>query len=171
MQTLDLEQTRLQRNAAHKAWRLANPERAKAIKAKCYMTNPNYKIANTAWRAENTGHSTAYILARRQTHPLFKLRGNLGGLIRISFKRKGWGKETKTQQLLGCSFEEFKQHLEKQFKEGMTWENQGAWHLDHIKPCATATTIEELIQLQHYTNFQPLWASENLSKGAKYEVQ
>jgi hypothetical protein len=47
----------------------------------------------------------------------------------------------------------------------MTLENHGEWHLDHIIPLASATTEEEIIKLNHYTNFQPLWAEENLSKG------
>jgi hypothetical protein len=49
----------------------------------------------------------------------------------------------------------------------MTLENYGEWHLDHIIPLATATTREDVVRLNHYTNFQPLWAKDNLSKGAK----
>jgi hypothetical protein len=63
---------------------------------------------------------------------------------------------------------EFVTHLQSNFKEGMTLENHGEWHIDHIKPCALATSPEELAALFHYTNLQPLWASENLSKGRKY---
>ncbi len=73
-----------------------------------------------------------------------------------------------THKANGCTFEEFAVHLQKQFKEGMTLENHGDWHIDHIKPCATATSAEELAALFHFTNLQPLWASENLSKGCKY---
>lgn len=51
----------------------------------------------------------------------------------------------------------------------MNWSNQGIWHLDHIKPISLATTEEEVIALNHYTNFQPLWAEDNLRKGNKYE--
>jgi hypothetical protein len=50
----------------------------------------------------------------------------------------------------------------------MTLENHGLWHIDHIKPIALATTEEEVIKLNHYTNLQPLWAKDNLKKGAKY---
>ena len=49
----------------------------------------------------------------------------------------------------------------------MTWENKGAWHIDHIIPTCTAKTEEDLIRLNHYTNLQPLWAEENLKKGSK----
>ena len=50
----------------------------------------------------------------------------------------------------------------------MTFENHGEWHLDHIKPISLAKSEEEIIELNHYTNFQPLWAKDNLSKSNKY---
>jgi hypothetical protein len=49
----------------------------------------------------------------------------------------------------------------------MTWSNMGEWHIDHIKPLATAKTEKDVYELNHYTNLQPLWAKDNLSKGAK----
>ena len=51
----------------------------------------------------------------------------------------------------------------------MTWENQGEWHFDHIIPISSAQTEEEVIKLNHYTNFQPLWAEDNLRKSNKIE--
>jgi 5-methylcytosine-specific restriction endonuclease McrA len=57
--------------------------------------------------------------------------------------------------------------LEKLFKEGMTWENHGEWHIDHIIPISKAKTAEEIYKLNHYTNLQPLWKRENLCKGSK----
>ena len=47
----------------------------------------------------------------------------------------------------------------------MSWNNAGEWHYDHIYPISLAKTQEEIIKLNHYTNFQPLWAKENISKG------
>jgi len=85
----------------------------------------------------------------------------------MSLKKRGYSKKTKTYQILGCSFKDFQNHIESQFKEGMTWENHGEWHYDHIVPVASATTEEELININHYTNFQPLWAEENIRKGKK----
>ena len=73
------------------------------------------------------------------------------------------------------NWEEYAKHLSKQFYnhpktgEKMTFDNHGlhGWHLDHIIPLSTAKTEEDIIKLCHYTNLQPLWAEENLSKGNK----
>lgn len=84
-------------------------------------------------------------------------------------------KSTSALKLLGCTIEEFKKHIESQFQPGMTWENHGfgddKWHFDHIIPCdAFDLTLEEnQIKCFHYTNFQPLWQKDNLSKGSRYD--
>ncbi len=108
---------------------------------------------------------------RTLNEPLYKLTNNIRTRISISITRQNYTKRSKTYQILGCSFEEFKQHLERQFTEGMNWENQGEWHLDHIYPVSLAKDEEELIRLNHYTNFQPLWAIDNLKKGNKITEQ
>ena len=78
-------------------------------------------------------------------------------------------KTNKTFDIVGCSPEFLKEHLEMNFKEGMTWENYGlyGWHIDHIIPLSSAEDDDEIYKLCHYTNLQPLWAKENLSKGDK----
>jgi len=101
--------------------------------------------------------------------PIFKMSMNLRTLIRNSFNRNFTKKSKKTADILGCTFEEFKIYLEKQFDDKMNWDNQGSyWHMDHIKPVSLATNEQELIELNHYTNFQPLEKYENLSKSNKY---
>jgi hypothetical protein len=73
--------------------------------------------------------------------------------------------------LLGCDLISFKKHIESQWTDGMSWENHNywGWHLDHIRPCASFDLKDPKQQSKcfHYTNLQPLWAYENLSKGAK----
>jgi hypothetical protein len=75
-------------------------------------------------------------------------------------------------ELIGCSFKEFVTHIESLWKEGMSWDNYGfyGWHLDHIRPKSSfdLTNPEEQKKCFHYSNIQPLWAQENLSKGSKY---
>jgi hypothetical protein len=84
-------------------------------------------------------------------------------------KHSSLNKSSKTFDMVGCLSTELKEYLEKQFKEGMSWDNYGiyGWHIDHIIPLSSAKTEEELIKLCHYTNLQPLWAKDNLSKGSK----
>jgi hypothetical protein len=72
-------------------------------------------------------------------------------------------------EILGCSVEEFRNHIENKFQSGMSWENYGyyGWHIDHIIPLSSAKTEKEIYELCHYTNLQPLWAKENLKKSNK----
>lgn len=81
-------------------------------------------------------------------------------------------KACKTMDLLGCSREFLKAHLESQFKPGMSWENhnRSGWHIDHIKPCSKFDFSDPAQQKEcfHYTNLQPLWAKENISKGNRF---
>ena len=102
----------------------------------------------------------------RKKDPLIKLADSLRCRMYLAFKAKSWNKEG-SQKLLGCTFKVAHKHLERQFIKGMSWENYGEWHIDHIIPLSSAETEEELKELCHYTNLQPLWASENISKGNK----
>lgn len=85
---------------------------------------------------------------------------------------RGKNKSARTQELLGCSIEALKAHLEGQFLPGMSWDNWAhkGWHIDHIRPCASfdLTDPEQQRQCFHYTNLQPLWAADNIRKGAKF---
>lgn len=91
----------------------------------------------------------------------------ISNLIRNTLMGNGYKKTTKTFSILGAEYEIVKNHLEQQFKEGMTWENHGEWHIDHIIPMSSANDEDSIVKLNHYTNLQPLWAKENLQKGAK----
>ncbi len=98
----------------------------------------------------------------------FKIKSNLRGRIYIVLK--GNSKSQKTFDLIGCTIEELKKYLESLFELGMTWENYGAWHIDHKKPCASfdlSKTIEQR-KCFNFKNLQPLWAIDNLKKGSKY---
>jgi hypothetical protein len=102
------------------------------------------------------------------TNDLFAMKVRLRNLIRNSFRRKGYTKfNDKTEEIVGVDYDSFKVYLESKFLEGMSWENRGKWHIDHIIPLSSSTSKEELIKLCHYTNLQPLWAEDNMSKGDK----
>ena len=104
---------------------------------------------------------------RRDTDPLYKMTRTIRSLMYNSIKKQGYSKRSKTYKILGCDFETFKKHIERQFTKGMNWNNHGEWHYDHIIPISSAQTEEEVIKLNHYTNFQPLWAEDNLRKSNK----
>lgn len=109
-----------------------------------------------------------YTTLRKKTDPLYKFSCNVRSLLKDSFKRNKTGiykKRTKTEALLGCTIPEFRDHLAKQFTEGMTFENHGQWHVDHVIPLASAKSQSEIEKLCHYTNLQPLWAADNIRKG------
>jgi hypothetical protein len=123
------------------------------------------------WRKANKEYSNEYKKNRRKTEPLYKLASYLRNRTYQAFKNKGYSKNTKTKEMLGIEWEVAKQHIERQFTKGMNWDNQGKWHIDHIIPLASANTEEELIKLCHYTNLQPLWAEDNLTKSDKIDSQ
>ena len=104
---------------------------------------------------------------RRKEDCLYKLKGNISALIRISFIKQNYKKKNKTVDILGCSMIEFKKYLEAKFENWMTWDNKGnpkdgvfeinkTWDIDHIIPISSATTEDDVIRLNHYTNLQPL---------------
>ena len=152
-----------------KKWRESNPDKAKAQAIKWRKNNPEKaKAIDKRWQ---TAHPEDYRNSlnksrnkRLQTDPLFKTTHTIRCCITGSLKGKGYTKRSRTYKLLGCSFEEFKAHIEKQFKPGMTWMNHGDWEYDHIIPMASAKNEEEAIKLNYYTNFQPLWKKENREK-------
>jgi hypothetical protein len=97
-----------------------------------------------------------------------KLRKRIRASVLKGMSRIKDGKKSRSSsKIIGCSWSDFKLHIETQFKDGMTWDNHGDWHLDHIIPLSSAKTEEEVYKLNHYTNLQPLWAEENLKKGDK----
>ncbi len=127
-----------------------------------------YRESSQKYKKANRDKIRIYKKNKRKTDINYKLRHRLSSRIKIILKEK---KKNSAINLLKCTIEEAREHIEKQFKEGMTWENHGlyGWHIDHIIPCASfdLTDPEQQKKCFHYTNLQPLWAKENMSKGAK----
>jgi hypothetical protein len=98
---------------------------------------------------------------------LYRLKCKIRSMVLSAFRKNGFTKKSKTQLILGCSFEELKIHIESQFNRGMNWDNHGEWHIDHIMPLSMAKNEDEIIRLNHYKNLRPLWAKDNLQKGHK----
>ena len=161
------------------ATREANKQKKNEYDKKFYQkikSDPNFiekkKVRMKKWLKENKDKvnktSNIYILKRRKIDPLFKLAMSMRARMRLFIKRSGFNKNKSTFKLIGCSPDELKVHIEKKFKTGMTWKNHGKWHIDHIKPLASAKSIDAMNKLFHYTNLQPLWADENIKKSDKY---
>jgi len=117
--------------------------------------------------ATHKSEANEYVKRRKAIDPLFKLAGDIRSLICITIRNGGFKKSSKACDILGCTFSEFYFHIESQFQLGMSWENRAEWHFDHIYPVSRALNEEHLIALNHYTNFQPLWAADNVRKGNK----
>lgn len=108
-----------------------------------------------------------YYKDKKSSDSLWIFKRNLRTRTCIAFTTRYWTKSSGNIDMLGTDYETAFKHIESQFTEGMTWENHGEWHIDHIIPLSSAKTKEEMEKLCHYTNLQPLWKEENLSKGNK----
>lgn len=98
--------------------------------------------------------------------PLERIKKNIRDRVREYLT--GENKSKRTFDIIGLDKENFKSYIENKFTDGMSWENYGDWHLDHIKPLYLAENEEDLLKLNHYTNLQPLWVEDNLKKNRKY---
>ena len=138
---------------------------------------------NSQWivrrRAASAKHRKAFTQENGQSRNNWYYQNNiqhrLGTLLRSRTHKKialhGGSKSVGTIELLGCTVVELTSRFEALFTPGMTWENMGEWHIDHIRPCASfdLTDPEQQRQCFHYTNLQPLWAEDNLRKSDKWE--
>jgi hypothetical protein len=113
--------------------------------------------------------NNAYRNKRKESDPLYKLSVSLRSMISTTIKKNGYKKLSKTELILGCSFDFLKQYLESHFEHWMSWDNYGlyngelnyGWDIDHIIPCASALNEEELLKLNHYSNLRPLCSKIN----------
>lgn len=157
---LNIEKERKRQELERK--RLAKEERNRMI---AYKKTDEYKIEQ-----KNKDNARRYEKwkFKFKNDPLFALKKRLRTLIRGSFRKSGYTNFTmKTESIVGISYNEFKIYMESKFVNGMSWDNRGEWHIDHIIPLSSAKSEDELIALSHYTNLQPLWAMDNLKKGAR----
>lgn len=123
-----------------------------------------HKTYGKIYRQKNKHKRNEYVRNFRKNNILYKLASNTRTRLNQILNVNKWYKTNKFKQYIGCSLEELKLYIEKQFKLEMSWENHGEWEIDHIIPLSSAKTIEELYKLCHYTNLQPLWWRDNLKK-------
>jgi len=152
--------------AIHEKWR-KRPEVRAAQKLK--RQNPEVKARH---RENAKRYRNRPDVRLKLSHPKFRIRVNMRCRLRHFVKQVSHGKSM--LKLIGLnSFAEFQAHLVSQFKPGMTWENYGrfGWHVDHKIPLSHFDLLDEsqLLKAMHYTNLQPLWWYENLSKGNRIQ--
>ncbi len=171
----------------NKLWRQKNPEKDKKIHEK-WKKNNKKTLQKSSLRAYYRHHeknkklnrdykrknkellktkNRAYINKRYKEDFNYRLLVLTRGRIRKALKRNS--KNSSSLELLGCSIEQLKIHLEKQFLENMSWDNYGKWHIDHKIPCSSfdLSDPEQQKKCFHFSNLQPLWAEDNLRKSDK----
>jgi hypothetical protein len=164
-----------------KKYRKKHSEKIKSYKKFLYEKNKKNKtsyydlnkdktsIKNKLYRKNNKEKINKHNRNKHKTNVQFKLNINLRNRLNDALKNNY--KSGSAVRDLGCTVEELKKYLEFKFSSGMTWENWtiDGWHIDHIKPLSSfdLTDRNQLLEACHYTNLQPLWAIDNLSKGAK----
>ncbi len=146
-------------------YRLAHPRTEKLTQSQLKINSERQKV----WRAKNKDKMRRYSFKERQNPQRliqFRLRARINKMLRVKGARRSY----RTVELIGCSWAFLKSYIEGQFSEGMSWRNRNLWHIDHVKPCAKfdLTDPEQQKECFRFTNLQPLWAADNMAKGARY---
>jgi hypothetical protein len=164
------------------AWAAKNVDKLREYAAQNYLENKDHilelnkewhdahleqaRALSKSWYEDHKAEKHERRMELLRTDPKAWLIHCMRGRLNAFFGSK---KPSKTMDLLGCSLERLRAHIESQFQVGMTWENKGQWHVDHIIPMAqiNINDPESIKRICHYTNLQPLWAQDNLRKGAR----
>jgi hypothetical protein len=128
------------------------------------------RVLSDKEREESAKRNAARQRKRRKHCPVRNMQSRLSRLHRHALSQIGAIKKSPTFESLGYSVDEFVTHIERQFKDGMSWENMRDWQIDHIVPISSARTEDDIIALNQLSNLRPMWASDNNKKKAKREV-
>lgn len=173
--------------ASQEKFKAAHPERIDAYRAryakenaakvqarskKFYEDNKARLLALSAqWKKNNpqiVKETAARYKEKTRGTPTGRLAHIVSTRIRSSLRAGGYTKKSRAYEILGCDWAFFKQHIERQFEKGMSWDRMGTdIHIDHIIPVAAARTEDEVLKLNHFTNLRPFWAVENIRKSDK----
>ena len=139
----------------------------------CFISNASvtkriYKQKNRKSLREK---ELIYRKERMASDPFYRAKVDARNLIRKAISKGGYSKKSRTEEILGCSFEQFKEHIESQFMENMSWSNRSEWQIDHIIPISFAKDEGELLLINHYTNLRPLWTIDNQLKSDNIEIR
>lgn len=177
--TMTPEQRKEHQRERWKTWYLANREQHNATsKAWNKAHSEQIRTANKAWLKRNP----EYVKSRSpnakeqyKTNLDYKIRHLCYISVGRALQKQSAKRVCSVMQLIGCNTQQLIAWIESQFKSGMTWENHGrsGWHIDHKQPALSfdLTDPEQQKLCFHWTNLQPLWGSENRSKGAKWQTK
>lgn len=182
---LNLSKCKSCRDFEQKQWYLKNRDRLYYVNKKYRQSHKEiYRISsnihyhrnrsacrqrNRIWIKNNLKRLRENYHRRNKSNPMLSISNRMRARIHSALKRSGTYKNNRTFEIIGCSKTTLKKHLESLFLPGMSWENRGKWHIDHIVPIAAFDLLNEseFLAAFHYKNLQPLWASDNLAKGCK----
>ena len=163
------EENKEKRREFNKKYREENKEKIREGKKKYRRENKEkIKEYNKKYWEENKEdikeYKKKYLNFKRKNDPLYRLTNNIRKLIYNSLKNNGYTKKSRSYEILGCSFEDFKKHIESQWEDWMNWDNYGlyngkecyGWDCDHIIPLSSCECEEDVYKLNHYSNLQPL---------------
>jgi hypothetical protein len=146
-------------NIISKEWRAINKDKVKEVSRKNYLKD----------KERRREPRRIYLKEKRKNDPVFAIRTRISSMFRSHFLKNGFKNKFISEQILGCSFEHFKEYLEFKFEPWMNWGNRGkyngtfnfGWDIDHIIPLFSAKNEEDILKLNHYTNLQPLCSKIN----------
>jgi len=146
-------------------------------KEKYYENHEEELEKSRLWKKRNPekvveyrrGYMSGYEKKRMENDPLYNVSRTVRNLIKCSIYHKGFTKNSRTFEILGCSYEDFKLHIESHWEDWMNWDNYGlyngkencGWEYDHIIPVSSAKCEEDIYKLNHYSNIQPLCSYVN----------
>jgi hypothetical protein len=145
-------------------FRNENPKEMGERLKKFYEKNPDKR---KKYRERYRSRKQERKKERTETDPTYNLVNRMRCRLWKYLKIHKIYKNNSTFEIIGCTPSELKEHIEKQFIDDMNWDNKGNWHIDHIIPLSSAKTEVELMKLFHFSNLQPLWASDNIKKSNK----
>ncbi len=148
-----------------KRYLLIKDEVSVASKSYYEKNKEEVRSRHKKYRENNKESINEYYRRKRLNDPMYRVICSMRTRVNRFCRQVGINKANRTIDLIGCSIEEFKFHIEFRFVGDMSWDNYGKWHIDHITPLSTASNSKDLMTLNHYTNLQPLWAFDNISKG------
>lgn len=160
------EEVSIKNRVKCKLWIKKNKEKKREYDKKYNILNRE-RIRNQ--KRKNSDNINKRRRETRSKNTLIRLKNNIRSLIYISIKKRGYSKMSNTSKILDIEYDKFILYIESKFEPWMTWDNYGkyngdfnyGWDLDHIIPVSSAKSESDIIQLNHYSNFQPLCSKIN----------